>query len=470
MAPKTPLLTAGTTDAKPYKTPLRRGGPITTQEKIQAAAMKRDRAPKNIPREAPNPPAKPKPRSLPPPGEGEADILARARNAGVLKKKMAPKPHKALTTQRKIQMASLAAKAKGPQTKSAGKVEEGKTKKGGKVVERMNGKVVETKVPKVKAPGMMAVLRSQDSSTLRFEKEGAHRAVMSRRTVRSARLLEQIREKALRDPEVKRVWESEAMQDLLEQVKGAKDKVHPALKAISKDDGMKCVVERLVAARVLPAPGKLELLPVDLDPRVTFRFLDLPEKVRKLIYEMVVVDSAHFVDPELPTGQEQPDLAIVNRQLRADVLPIFYARNIFTIDLTTRPVQKNGSTSLVLLLRWARQLEVGGWFKHIRHWVLACTPSVQPGEQDKDVMLSVLFEGKEGTALGAVVELHREASCVLAGRNGMLECAVHETPGWVNSAVIELCDGARGGEVRGDMVVKLARTVKDRMEVFQEGV
>lgn len=71
------------------------------------------------------------------------------------------------------------------------------------------------------------------------------------------------------------------------------------------------------------------------------RLMKLPAELRNLIYELVVVEAKtiDIVDPDHVQGgpgvserAKQPGIAQVCRQLRREVLPIFYSQNTFRVN------------------------------------------------------------------------------------------------------------------------------------------
>ncbi|KAK5111885.1 hypothetical protein LTR62_004617 [Meristemomyces frigidus] len=447
------------------KPPLRKGAPLTTQQKIAAATVKREQAKKNTVRRAlASERAVKKPRSLAPPGE-RAQWGTEPSPAEKL-----PKKDELLTTQGKMRAAALkAAERDGGRATTAGEGDMagfGSRDNSGKDKEKHSGKTpITAKKKKLVAEPlrMLKVIETHGSSQLRFGPRGKveHPAVMSRRTRKGTRVLQCIRAKALADGRLKAMWESEDVQTMLVETQGFQDKIKAALKMMERNGILRAKVEKLVQRRLFPDPMTLEFTADDLQASaVKFRLLSLPLSVRKRIYEYAVVESEHFIYPDLPTGQEQPDLAMVSREIRAQMLPIFYGRNVFAVDLTVQPKGRSRAEGMTALTRWWRSLGHSGWFGIIRRWVFYHAPLTPAGQEDEDVMLSITFRTQgAGGAWDARVEVHRQASCVLAGQS----CVVRQTPEWANKLVVRVCDAAKGRSVSGEMVLGFSEAVRGRM-------
>lgn len=170
---------------------------------------------------------------------------------------------------------------------------------------------------------------------------------------------------------------------------------------------------------MLPKPGEKE------KEEPFFRLMDLPEKVRTKIWKLRVVHHPYCVCPGQPRGREQPDLAMSGWDVRDEVLPIYYANNVFSVDITplsnpesepeikgssskglgpvgesgedeereggkipeqlpdhnksTKPSTKPSTTKLTPdpiaeIKPWVHALESGGHLSQIQHWVFDCAP------------------------------------------------------------------------------------------------
>ncbi|KAK3644944.1 hypothetical protein LTR56_009331 [Elasticomyces elasticus] len=467
MPPKSALLTAGTTN--PWEKKPNPIHPMTTQDKIAKAEAKKSSIRKNVPREAPTSKtaSKPKPRSLPPPDETAALArLTAERNVALGKKTY--KPGKPMTTQQKIQTADAMKKAKDPYG-----VAVKEAKKAGK-----EGKCVKAKrAEKIKGPSMTKVLDAHESSTIRFEEKKVL-AVISRRTKKAERIVDTKRKEILADPETKKLWIDKDVQTAIKNAKGVTAKI-VALLETEKGKDLRSKFGALVDIGLLPAPGILELTAADLhDEKAKFRFMALPKELRLEIYRLVVVEHKTFIRPDSATGREQPDLAMVSRRVRSEVLPTFYAKNTFCIDLTSvlysPKVGRIYQSDLGVAEKWADAVDSGkpsSSFSYIRNWVLDCAApgfTASDANDDQDLMLSVRFNRTQGGSWSAVVEVHRDASCIMPGFIEHGSCNVNLTPDWVNEVVIGVCDAAKGGSVTSEMARGLARTLKPRMKEMVE--
>ena len=69
-----------------------------------------------------------------------------------------------------------------------------------------------------------------------------------------------------------------------------------------------------------------------------FRLLELPAEIRNYIYELALVeDSPIVIDPALKKAQaSQPPLIRVSRQIRQETLSLFYSKNTFEFDISSK--------------------------------------------------------------------------------------------------------------------------------------
>jgi hypothetical protein len=230
-------------------------------------------------------------------------------------------------------------------------------------------------------------------------------------------------------------------------------------------------------ARLVQA-GVLTISPIH-DPRKkdegTFRVLDLPKELREMVYELVVVNPNAFVFPSgRRTGVQQPDLAMTCREIRNEVLPVFYKNNTFTIEIGAAVRAKKIGAPLegmAAIEKWSNVIEKKGWFGLIRKWAVVYTAEQPspfrhaqgrvttttllasrmmglkrlPGvveEASDDIFLSIQFPKnnlEEGTPR---VEVHREAACILPGLEGYGVCQIRVTPEWVNAGVLRVMNWA----------------------------
>ncbi|KAK3636523.1 hypothetical protein LTR56_014149 [Elasticomyces elasticus] len=95
------------------------------------------------------------------------------------------------------------------------------------------------------------------------------------------------------------------------------------------------------AHRVAPSFRKLlrEQARSFLDSVKPFRLLDLPRELRDVIYRYATVEDEHLLLSGPCTHQDwpkavQPAITRVNRQLRHEILPMFYTENTFEAHIT----------------------------------------------------------------------------------------------------------------------------------------
>jgi len=364
---------------------------------------------------------KPKPRSLPPPSELTA-----------LSIELDKRSKKPIATKHKILAAEAAARAKPPvpNRRSTAKPTDSANKQ-------------KAKPGKVKPPGMMSFLGSQRTSAVKYaKKRSAASVVTSGRTQRSETYLQRRRQEALSNPEMKSWWESKGVQCVVKQAEGNVE----VLKKAIEDVDMGAKIVKLISAGLIP--------PTASQPGKTDRLTTLPPEIRNIIWIMVVVETKFFVWPDSMTGREQPDLAMVNRQIRDEVLPIFYGDNVFAIDLSPFMVRQrpNGEkapvSGLVAVAKWAKALSEKETFNNVRNWAFEYTPGPAfnvstmklGGDSDKSFVVTLkLKKPKSGAKSWAVerLEVHCEARCVLAKDPS---CMVMKTPACLNNAVYSVLD------------------------------
>ncbi|KAF2485994.1 hypothetical protein BDY17DRAFT_69254 [Neohortaea acidophila] len=233
------------------------------------------------------------------------------------------------------------------------------------------------------------------------------------------------------------------------------------------------------AAAILPNAEEKE------DGMQTFRVMDLPKEVQVAIWREAVVYPDFFVWPESKTGGEQPDLAMVGREVREDVLGVYYGENIFAVNLSPirvldmrgprAKVFKGAKLSAMGALRiWSSLMEQKGWFGMIRKWVFSYAPpstrcgfGIRGGGQvEQNFVVFVNFKPEqrkdESKTWSAVVEVHRRANCVIPAAVNCGQCIVRAAPEWLNKAVFEAMDGADAGGIKAKSVVTLAETIRSR--------
>ncbi|KAI7544380.1 hypothetical protein KC331_g6846, partial [Hortaea werneckii] len=483
MAPKSALLTAGT-DPTPKRPPAPRH-PLTTQDKIAKVTAQQEKAKQTVSCPPPppvDPKIPPKKRSFPPPDEL---LLARHQSPGT---KTSTRPNPPLTTQDKIRMVTAKERAKDGATK-LGKSGSGASRSPTTALfaEMGKGRIATEKKTKAPMPrtSTTETLKTQEASAVRFQKKQVLKKVTMRRTQKAERFALARANSALKEKRIRKIWEGEDVKEFLvwarsagvyggegEQMRG-RGGLEKLLCYVDKVSGLREKIEMLLRKGVLPgnAAGLQGFAIVDLTgekTRETFRFTDLPKEVRVNIYRSLVVESKVFVRPDSAMGREQPDLAMVSRQLRNEILPIFYAENVFAIDLVPMQPTKAGAgnettakgplSGLLAIEKWAKVMQKGGWLKFIRHWVFdyAPLPGQGPFIQHKADSIGLPAAGKthddgslmislriapptgDGGLYSGDLQVHQDACCLMPGFQEFQKCTVQVTPSWLNQLVIEL--------------------------------
>ncbi|USW50805.1 hypothetical protein Slin15195_G041240 [Septoria linicola] len=228
-----------------------------------------------------------------------------------------------------------------------------------------------------------------------------------------------------------------------------------------------------------------------------FPFLALPDEVKARIYRHAVVDSKLCIWPTSALGREQPDLSMVCKEIREGVLPIYYGENTFAVDIAPpitpvkdirHVVPRFGQTTrrplvgLVAVQRWAvalsdRRNEGGKWWGMVKHWCFSyqdpqsgCQSSkTAPSTRDWDgsFVVSVraqqvdLMQGRYASSTGAVVEVHREAACIMPGWDDCGQCLLRPIPRALQAAVTSwLQTDETVLEELGDFVAHLRSSVE----------
>ena len=236
-----------------------------------------------------------------------------------------------------------------------------------------------------------------------------------------------------------------------------------------------------------PKPGNSGQSSDSTDDTVTskpFRVMELPRELRDAIWELAVVNTTSFVHPDTDTGKEQPDLAMTSRQVRNEVLPIYYGKNVFAVEVTG-PLQITTVAKrwmgkgvqirkgIPALEKWAAQLETGQkWFSSIRQWAFCCMKTspcvgvtnsnvIDLGPYKEDLVIaSVNFRKPKDCGWTASVEIHGQAPCILSGHNEYATCEINLTPKWLNTVVREVTDACDSEGPSKGLVVGIARSVR----------
>ena len=227
------------------------------------------------------------------------------------------------------------------------------------------------------------------------------------------------------------------------------------------------------------------------DSKYVFDFMEFPKEVRTEIWRHAVVDPCYFVWPGSKTGSEQPDLAMVSRGIRAEALPIFYAENIFAIDVSPSKEagrggvaqlsggkkktegQNQAAKGIAVIKKWANGLkrEDGRpvWFGSIRRWAFSYEAETMNGKDDQSFIVSInLRRAPEGWWVDGVPVVHREAFCTLPGHEQYKTCIPSKTPSKLNDDIIKALNAARGRHISGEVIVRLAIAIQSRVEELVE--
>lgn len=215
-----------------------------------------------------------------------------------------------------------------------------------------------------------------------------------------------------------------------------------------------------------------------------FRVMDLPEELRALVWRYAVVLPKGFIWPEEKFGHEQPDLAMTCRQVRAEVLPIFYGENFFAINLKQSPSKaKKHRKGISTIKTWGEALngtaEQPSWFSYIRRWVLSypgpgfSIVSMNNGQVIKDdigFMISINFSKRQhdGIFWDASIECHRDALCLQESHEQYGICKVQTVPAKLNDAVIAVTEAAKDKCLTVDMIYGMTEEIERNLVVARD--
>ena len=200
--------------------------------------------------------------------------------------------------------------------------------------------------------------------------------------------------------------------------------------------------------------------------------MGLPLELRQRIWHLAVVESQFFVYPAI--NHEQPDLAMTNRQIRNEVLPLYYGQNTFAIEVPASPgaamsrrkAKDSESLSLVKIEKWMAALTDREYLGTIRKWAFTWAPLVRDVRLDiehggsREVIVSICYPKPEkgnGQIIRPEIEIHRQAFCLLKGHELFHPCVCTRNPAWLDDAVI----GAILAEAqnRGKQILMIAKGV-----------
>ncbi|KAK3710232.1 hypothetical protein LTR37_010453 [Vermiconidia calcicola] len=403
------------------------------------------------------PPRKPKPKSIPVPDEGSWYTRA----------KTGPEPTKTDTDPTKTQGGATKPTAKSikPIAKKPAPTKPVNSKAKAASTVGANGAVKKRGRPKKeKAPGMFSVISNHAPTMNSFASLSRGRNRGNSVLVRPTERTKGIKERMLKE----KVAEKKVQ---IKQQSGAKiEKKEEAVVEVKK--------EKTTQEATSGKDGK--------------GLLDLEKHIRARIWRCAVVYPSFFIWPDSANGKEQPDLAMVCREIREEVLPIYYAENIFAVDVSptslstaqqdvatffggTKKTKAAGKTLKVpetnpgtaKIGKWASVLEEKSWFSMIRHWCFTYTPnsSICKDEEDKSLVVTVsFFTRQNGSWDTCGPEVHRDALCVLPSSDGFQKCTIQLSPDWLNEAVYQMLIASEGKPMGGKMLAGLVGKVKEQVD------
>jgi hypothetical protein len=443
----------------PTSTPKPKFNTLTTAGRLQKAAY--DRAQKNPPVQEPTPPTSAPPEEkkkkkkitvLPPPAELEAEVLRRAEAKANAKKKPST-TKKPLTTKDKIAAASA---AKGKKKQAAVPVErDGKRAKksvGGGADESFSG------ASKGEKPrNLMDIMRElgQMSSAVpapaKSSVAGKVQTVSGSGRGGGRKGKTKVRESVLVRPteRTKRMQHQSQMHQ--DQAGSISTSPPVAIKREEKDSDS-------------PPPSSQASL------------MNLPLELRQRIWRVAVVKTHFFVYPAI--DHEQPDLAMTSRQVRSEVLPLYYGENTFAIEIPAstdlesgkKRAKSAGRVSLAPVEKWMAALADREYVQTIRKWALWWAPpaadvrSGAGGAEEREVIVSICYPkaaaSESGHAVQPVVEIHRQAFCLLESHELYGACVGKCRPQWLDDTVAAAV--LAEAEDRGKQIVIVAKDVEQR--------
>ena len=200
------------------------------------------------------------------------------------------------------------------------------------------------------------------------------------------------------------------------------------------------------------------------------RLMTLPLEVRQRIWRLVVVETQFFVYPAI--SAEQPDLAMTSRQIRGEVLPVYYGENTFAVEIPVETMGnlKSGRVSLEPVRKWTAALEGGGNMGTIKKWALSLvlpahdvTGAGAPKLKSNQELVISLQYPKSGTKKHAQpdVEIHRQGSCLLPSHEEYRQCMKMTCyPRWVDDALAAAALAEEDN--RGKQVVLFAVSIEKK--------
>ncbi|KAM0704475.1 hypothetical protein Q7P35_008709 [Cladosporium inversicolor] len=428
--------------SKPPKQP--KFNTLTTAGRIAKAAHTCDQAAlKSTPTSPPpdSAPPKKKPRKIPvlaPPAELEAEAARRAE----AKKKPKPKPKKApLTTKDKI---AASKKKKKKKKQNFGPVED--DEKGFR-----GGRGGEAKTKGEKPRNLMDIMRDIGQMASKAPVSASSTVAGKVQTVASSGAKTGGKGKA-------------------------KVKESVLVRPTERTRRMKQSRQRLGETQAAPAAPFVKIKRESGDgasPNAQASLMGIPIELRQRIWRLAVVETQFFVYPAI--NQEQPDLAMTSRQIRNEVLPLYYGDNTFAIEIPVlvgagmgKKAKDPERKSLLLVKKWmaAQEDHLGT----IRKWALSWAPppvkDLQAGVRghtgNREFIVSICYpkpgEGEQATQ--PEIEIHRQAFCLLKSHELFHPCISMCYPSWLDDAVAAAV--LTEGQDRGKQILMIAKDVEKR--------
>nr|POE62509.1 putative lactate 2-monooxygenase pb1a11.03 [Quercus suber] len=289
-------------------------------------------------------------------------------------------------------------------------------------------------------------------------------SVLVRRTQRAKKYRSDQRNRLRRQPESREIL-LQMDGPIPNGVKSLYDAVRVFEKVVgNRPEATKMLVEKgALSSFALSLTQRPESPVVDVSGRES-SLLKLASAVRIEIIKLVVVETNFFISPSSVTGKEQPDLAMVNRTLRAEVLPIFYSLNTFRIELGPYG-SIDAQNPLAIVQHWITAIGPA-WINLVKTWAFTY-------DEERDTRISPRSpETEDGKVepfcvsirLGMVaadvsLSVHREAYCILSGqRKDSGQCVKKaEAPEWLVKAARLL------STKRGEGIVEMARLIRGQI-------
>ena len=131
-------------------------------------------------------------------------------------------------------------------------------------------------------------------------------------------------------------------------------------------------------------------------PKPSRGLLDLPPELRDQIYEYLVLKQRNTITMlpnygsfQSPVSAAQPAICCVNRQIRAETLPMFYSNNLFLAEVSD-------STDLAIAKNWL--VVIGDEnIRHLRRLALCGHTKVLFRAMTCRLWIRVVFDLKDGT-------------------------------------------------------------------------